>query len=136
MIEFLIKFFISIFIVFTIFFSSSFLLRLWNTQIDVSRSMKSWLGAQLSLSNWIAVRDKNLIYQNGRPIGLVEISPVIEGNKITFPRVRYISMYQEEQNLEYRRYTCNKIDVKGTYQVQGFETIGWYENLECQIIND
>lgn len=135
MTEILIKISISIPLILTIFFSGSLLFRLWHTQIDTRQSIKLWMGAQLSLSDWIAVRDHNLIYQNGISVGLVEKDPIFEKNKIIFPKVRRISYIDPKQDIEYRRYTCNKVNNKGTQSVQDFEITGWYIDLECEIVN-
>lgn len=133
--EILIKIIISIFLAITMVFSGSLLLRLWRTQIDVGQSARLWFSKQLSLSDWVAIRDRNLIYQNGRPVGFVEEDPVFKENKIIFPRVRHISYMDPKQNIEYRRYICNKVNNKGTESVQGFEIIGWYIDLECEIVD-
>ncbi len=135
MAEIVIKILISIPIILTIVFSGSLLLRLWHTQIDTHQSVKLWLGSQLSLSDWISTRDQDLIYQNGRPVGFVEKDPIFDFkiSKIIFPRVRHISYIDIGEKIEYRRYVCNKVNSKGTESVQGFDIIGWYIDLECEI---
>jgi hypothetical protein len=134
MLENIIKILLSIPLISATIFSSLLVVRLWNTQIDLPKTMSLWLGEQLSLSNWIATRDSYSIYQNGNLVGKVEVNPTIEGNKITFPRVLYVSAMDEKQPIEYQRFKCTKVSVGGTVQVQGMSSASWYENLQCEII--
>ncbi len=134
MIETIIKLFVSVPLILAVIFSVSLLVRLWNTQIDVPKTVRQWFGEQLLLSNWIAIRDSNSIYQNGQLVGKVEGRPTIEEDKITFPRVLYVSAMYKEQPIEYQRYKCNVVSVGGTTQVQGMENISWYDNVLCEII--
>ena len=76
MIENLIKCIISIPLIAALLFSSLLLRRLWITQIDVSQTIRLWFSEQLSLSDWVAVRNKNAIYQGSKLVGLVELPPV------------------------------------------------------------
>ena len=134
MFENIIKIIITIPLLSAVIFSTSPIIRLWNTQIDAPKTFNMWLGSQLSLSNWIATRDENSIYQNGRLIGIVEITPVIDGNKITFPRIQYVSFMDGSQVIDYRRLKCGKIKIQQTTQVRGKESASWYQNLECEIM--
>ncbi len=134
MIENLIKCIISIPLIAALLFSSLLLRRLWITQIDVSQTIRLWFSEQLSLSDWVAVRNKNAIYQDSKLVGLVELPPVFKENKVIFPRVRYVSAINEERPIEFKRFECNKIIVNGTVRVEEMGDASWYENLQCEIV--
>jgi len=136
MIESFIKILISIPLITAALFSTLLIIRLWNTQIDTSQTIRMWFGTQLSLSSWIITRDTNSIYQNGRLIGKVEESPIVKDNRITFPRIRYVSFMDEKQVIEYQRFKCDKVKVNETERIEGMESVSWYKNLECEIINN
>ncbi len=136
MIENIIKIVLTIPLLSAVVFSILLILRLWNTQIDAPKTAKMWLGDQLAFSSWIATIDEDSIYQDGRIIGRVEVPPIIKKGKITFPRVRYISSFDDKKDIEYRRFTCRNIKINGSTQVQGMEIAGWFQDLECEIIQN
>ena len=48
--------------------------------------------------------------------------------------MRYVSAINEERPIEFKRFECNKIIVKGQVRVEEMGDASWYENLQVEIV--
>lgn len=129
--ELILKIFITLFAI-AIF--SGVLYWIWSHQLDPKATVEKVIHRAIEPPDWIATRDQNKVYQNGKPIADVRGDIREDGLRVTFDQLVNVQGLSTDQPIEYRRLKLHVLNVGSVRGVlsTGFETLQnvWGE-VEC-----
>ncbi len=113
--ELLFKVFLTIVV---LFFSIGSLKWIWRSQIDVKETGRKLLETPQKSMDWVATREPDKIYQNGKVVGNVS-GPVDDSDEyIKFQELSETSALNQNAFFEYQRY---KLKIKQIESITGMK---------------
>ena len=88
-----------------------FLRGVWKGQIDIKETFSRIVGKVISKPDFIAKRDHNKIYQNGKEVGVVSKAIQEKDNTIIFEELCKTEKLDREITFEYQRHKLKIIRI-------------------------
>jgi hypothetical protein len=102
-----------------IYFSYGSLKWIWHNQIDVKETGRQFLDAPKKSMDWVATRDDQKIYQEGKVVGAICGAVDISENKIIFKEVCDTELLDMKHPFEYKRDKLKIISYGGIIGIKG-----------------
>jgi hypothetical protein len=128
----------------TLFFTTTWLIALnwvWTKQLDPRATLARAFGSLIGPPEWVATRDPNQIYQDGRAVGEVTGRVQERGSQIWFAQLANTTGFDAGKPFEYRRLTLRIVRVatmtgmKVEMTQSGSRTLtGVFEDVLCDVL--
>ncbi len=113
----------------------------WTTQLDSKATLDRLLRKTVAPPEWVATRDPNKIYQDGKVVADVTGPVREEGQQVHFAQLANTSNLDARRDLEYQRHTLRivrvgkSIGMKVETSEEGSKTLtSVLEDVVCQKI--